>query len=303
MASNLQIVKRILSTDEMKKRFKEIMGEKAPQFMASITNAVSGTPALQECDPNSVMSAALVAATLDLPIDSNLGFAAIVPYNGKAQFQIMYRGFIQLAIRSGYYEKMNYSEVYEDELVSYNPITGEVIFVDDFSKCTQRRNGQTDKIIGYFAWFRLSTGFSKELFMSTSEVENHARKYSKAYQYDIKKGKKSSLWSSDFDSMAKKTVIKRLLSKWGILSIDMQKAIQDDQKVYDGENGLYIDNGDEPKDAVIDAFANPAAPGSEADRKDDSEGSGQEETASEAEDDYAAFDAQYADDSGLPWNQ
>ena len=202
------------------------------------------------------MGAAFVAASFDLPIDSNLGFAALVPYdksfkdaNGQwqkikmAQFQMMYKGFIQLAIRSGYYEKMNYAAVYEDELVSYNPITGEIEFVTDFSNCTQRSAGEEDKIVGYYAWFRLKTGFSQELFMTTSDVDNHARKYSQSYRYDIEKKKTSSKWSTDFEAMALKTVIKLLLSKWGILSVDMQRAIQDDQKVYDEEgNGNYLDN-------------------------------------------------------------
>ena len=203
------------------------------------------------------MGAAFVAATYDLPIDSNLGFAAIVPYNNskwnpqtrqydkhmEAQFQIMYKGFIQLAIRSGYYKRMNYAVVYEDELKSYNPITGEIEFVEDFSQCTLRAQGVEETVAGYYARFELTTGYVQELFMSRQAVDNHAKKYSQAYRYDIKEGKKSSKWSTDFQSMALKTVIKLLLSKWGILSVDMQRAIQDDQKVYDESgNGDYSDN-------------------------------------------------------------
>ena len=154
----------------------------------------------------------------------------------EAQFQMMYKGFIQLAIRSGYYEKMNCSVVYKDELVSYNPITGEVEFVTDFSQCKNRAEGNTENIVGYYAWFKLLTGFRKELFMTVAEVDNHARKYSQAYRYDIDQGKKASKWTTDFEAMALKTVIKLLLSKWGILSVDMQRAIQDDQKVYDEAN-------------------------------------------------------------------
>ena len=296
MANNLQVVKRLLSTEEVQGRFREILGQKAPQFMASITNAVSGNAALQVCDANSVMAAALVAATFDLPIDSNLGFSAIVPYKDKAQFQMMYKGFIQLAIRSGYYEKMNYSEVYEDELLSYNPITGEVQFVSDFSRCTQRAKGESEKIIGYYAWFRLKTGFSQELYMSRSEVDNHARKYSKSYQYDINKNKQGSRWSTDFDAMAKKTVIKQLLSKWGILSVDMQRAIQDDQKVYEPDGaGTYEDNPDEVQaETVVDVFSEgaraEALPGKAAEGKP-------AEDAAQAE--YSQFEAQYAEGDGL----
>ncbi|MCM1245708.1 MAG: recombinase RecT [Roseburia sp.] len=250
-------VMQMISEDNVKARFGEVLGKKAPQFLASIANVVAGSPKLKKCSANSIISAAFVAATYDLPIDSNLGFSAIVPYNEsvynhqtrqwdkipRAQFQMMYKGFIQLAIRSGYYEKMNYAVVYEDELKKYNPITGEIEFVTDFSQCTQRDAGDESKVAGYYAWFRLKTGFSQELFMSKAVVDNHARKYSQAYRYDINKGKKSSQWTTDFEAMALKTVIKLLLSKWGILSVDMQRAIQDDQKTFDEEgNGDYGDN-------------------------------------------------------------
>lgn len=250
-------VKNTLAQENVKKKFTEVLGQKAPQFMASITNVVAGSTQLKQCDANSILGAAFVAATYDLPIDSNLGFSAIVPYNNskwnpqtkqyekhmEAQFQMMYKGFIQLAIRSGYYEKMNYAVVYEDELVSYNPITGEVEFVKDFSACKQRMNGEEDKVVGYYAWFKLLTGFSKELYMSKAEVENHARTYSSAYRYDLEKNKKSSNWTTNFKAMALKTVIKLLLSKWGILSVDMQRAIQDDQQTFDDNGeGSYGDN-------------------------------------------------------------
>ena len=161
-------VKELLSQDKIKEKFGEVLGQKAPQFMASITNTVSGSAQLKKCPANSIIGAAFVAATYDLPIDSNLGFAAIVPYNEsvwnprkkdwekvpKAQFQMMYKGFIQLAIRSGYYERMNYAVVYKDELESYNPITGEIKFVEDFSNCKQRDAGDEANVAGYYAWFR-----------------------------------------------------------------------------------------------------------------------------------------------------
>lgn len=267
---NLSVVSQVkgfISQDAVKKKFTEMLGKKASQFLASITNVVAGSDQLKKCNANTIMSAAFVAATYDLPIDSNLGFAAIVPYNNskynpqtkqfdkhmEAQFQMMYKGFIQLAIRSGYYEKMNCSVVYNDELVSYNPITGEVDFVTDFSQCKQRMQGKSEDIAGYYAWFKLLTGFRKELFMTRAEVENHARKYSTAYRNDLnndKKGsnKKGSKWTTDFDAMALKTVIKLLLSKWGILSVDMQRAITDDQKTFD-ESGNE-DYGDNKPDVI-----------------------------------------------------
>lgn len=272
-------MRMLLSDENVKKRFSDVLGKKAPQFMASIMNVVSASPQLKTCDANSIMAAAFVAATFDLPIDSNLGFAAIVPYNksfkdenGKwqkkklAQFQMMYKGFIQLAIRTGQYEKMNCSEVYEDEILSYNPITGECEFVTDFTQTHQRENGETDKIVGYYGWFRLCYGFSKEMYMSKNMVLNHAKRYSQSYRYDLSDNKQDSKWSTDFDAMAKKTVIKLLLSKWGILSVEMQRAITDDQKTFDEDgNGDYGDNqpdvieAEDPFAQIEDKGSNPEA--------------------------------------------
>lgn len=241
-------VKKMLAEENIKDRFKGVLGKKAPQFMASIVNVVSASSELKVCQPNSIIAAAFIAASFDLPIDSNLGFAALVPYKGVAQFQMMYKGFIQLAIRTGEYEKMNCSAVYQDEIIDYNPITGECRFVTDFSACEQRDNGHTDKIVGYYAWFRLRCGFIKELYMSKREVVNHAKKYSQSYRSDLDKNRTKSKWSTDFDAMAQKTVIKQLLSKWGILSVEMQKAIMDDQKTFDAEGNEYY--GDNQLDVV-----------------------------------------------------
>ena len=263
MSNEASVVKQVkvsLANDATKKKFEEILGKKASQYMASIVNAVSNNEMLKQCEPNSIVGAAFVAATYDLPIDSNLGFAAMVPYrDGKtkvynAQFQMMYKGFVQLAIRSGAYENMNVAEVYEDELVSYNPISGELELVKDFSECTQRSNSDKNKIVGYCAWFRLLSGFKKELYMTRKECENHALQYSASYKNDTQRGWNSSKWSTDFDAMAKKTVLKLLLSRWGVLNIEMQNAITDDQKVYTQiDEAEYVDND---SNDVQDPFAN-----------------------------------------------
>lgn len=268
MANNqiqtMTAVKGMLAQDNVKKRFNDVLGAKSEQYMASIVNAVSASPQLKKCEPSSILAAAFVAASLDLPIDQNLGFAALVPYDRKfkdengswqqqscAQFQMMYKGFIQLAIRSGEYEGMNVSEVYSDEILSFNPITGEVEFVNDFTQTTMRDEGKDENIAGFYAWFKLKSGYRQQLYMSRKEVENHARKYSASYKYDLSKNKQSSRWSTDFKSMAKKTVIKALLSKWGILSVQMQTATIEDQKVYDSDgNGDYADNKPEEIEAV-----------------------------------------------------
>lgn len=257
MSNELSVVgqvKGFLSQETVKSRFNEVLGKKSSQYMASIVNTVSASLQLQACDPKSILSAAFVAASYDLPIDSNLGFSAMVPYNDKkkgkvAQFQMMYKGFVQLAIRSGAYENMNVSEVYEDELEMFNPITGELKLVTDFKHCKQRAEGNREKIVGYYAWFKLLTGFRKELYMTVDECRNHALQYSASYKQDIKNGWSGSKWTTDFDSMAKKTVLKLLLSRWGVLSIDMQRAIQDDQKVYTTEEGEYTDNQEIVEDA------------------------------------------------------
>lgn len=243
--TQLAVLKSYLGKDDTKQRFMEILGERANAYMASIVNVMANSSQLKQCEAATVMNAALIAATLDLPIDPNLGFAAIVPYGDKAQFQMMYRGFVQLAIRSGQYASMNVSEVYADEIKEYNPITGEIMF-NDFSLTTMRREGDEKGIVGYYAWFRLENGFMKPLYMTVQQLENHGKKYSKSYQYDIKKGAKSSRWSIDKDAMYKKTVLKLLLSKWGIMSVQIQKAITFDQAVvqeHDGEfEAEHIDN-------------------------------------------------------------
>lgn len=229
-----QTVEQILSNDSFKKRFEEVLGKKAPGFVSSVISAYKTNAMLREADPMSVVSAAMVAATLDLPINSNLGFAHIVPYRDKsgkafAQFQMGWKGFIQLAIRTGQYKNMNASVVYEGELVSYNRITGEAVFDMDLKR--------SDKVIGYVAFFRLINGFEKTLYMTVAETEAHGMKYSKSFSSP--QGK----WKQDFDAMSIKTVVKMLLGKWGILSVELQKALVADQgTTSDGETFDYPDN-------------------------------------------------------------
>lgn len=303
MATNaLQEIKRSLNAIEIKGRFNEILGAKAPQFMASITNAVANSTYLQNCEPQSIMSAAFIAASLDLPIDPNLGRAWIIPYGSKAQFQIGYKGFVELAIRTGKYRDMNAVEVYADEILEYNPILGKLRFVDDFSKCTQREKGETDKIVGYYAYYELLTGFSKGLYMTKAQVINHANRYSMAY----KKKKQDSPWFTNFDDMAKKTVLKMLLSKWAMLSIEMQKAITEDQKVFDMYgNGEYADNmiettaTDELAEQVVEEIVEqvkdePAPEKKTRSKKKNDEGMNPPEQPEQV--DFMQFDAQFNDE-------
>ncbi|MDU3406661.1 recombinase RecT [Clostridium sp.] len=207
-------VKGLMDSPAVKKRFEEVLCERAPQYMSSIVNLVNSDTNLKKCEPMSVIASCMVAATMDLPVDKNLGYAWVVPYGTKAQFQMGYKGYIQLALRTGQYKAINVVEIREGELISWNPLSEEVEI--DF---TQRKS---DKVIGYAGYFKLLNGFEKTVYWSKEEVESHAKKFSKTYSF------KNGVWQTDFDSMAKKTVLRNLLSKWGILSIEMQKAYSAD---------------------------------------------------------------------------
>lgn len=240
MAQNTDVVKRseietLLDRDDFKKRFNEVLGKRAPAFISSVISAYKATPSLRKCDPASVISAAMVAATLDLPINGNLGFAHIVPYKEKAQFQMGWKGFVQLAIRTGQYRSMNASVVYDGELVSYNRITGEVTFDLTCKK--------SNKVIGYVAFFKLVNGFEKFLYMTREETEAHGKRYSKSFSSPDGK------WRQDFDAMSLKTVVKMLLGKWGILSVELQRALTADQGIT--EDGETFDYPDVPGKPVI----------------------------------------------------
>ena len=210
-------VKGLMDSPAVKKRFEEVLCERAPQYMSSIVNLVNSDTNLKKCEPMSVIASCMVAATMDLPVDKNLGYAWVVPYGTKAQFQMGYKGYIQLALRTGQYKAINVVEIREGELISWNPLSEEVEI--DF---TQRKS---DKVIGYAGYFKLLNGFEKTVYWSKEEVEAHAKKFSKTYSF------KNGVWQTDFDSMAKKTVLRNLLSKWGILSIEMQKAYSADNNV------------------------------------------------------------------------
>lgn len=254
----IKTVKGLLCDVDYKKRFEDILGKKAPGFISSIIN-VSNSASLQGCEPKSIVSSAVVAATLDLPIDQNLGFAYIVPYNDKkkgkiAQFQMGYKGFVQLAMRSGQYKTISSSEVYDGEIKRYNRITGEIEFDEDFIPTDE------SKIVGYIAYFKLLNGFEKYLYMTIDQLKSHGKKYSQSYKSSKQWIQDSSLWTTDFQSMSIKTVLKLLLSKYGILSIEMQRALETDQAfikddvVNSGEiNSDHVEYVDNPDDKTIDA--------------------------------------------------
>jgi recombination protein RecT len=220
-----------INNDTIQENIQSVLKDRAPQFIASVVSLVNSNDKLKTADKRSILGACLTAAALDLPINQNLGFAYIVPYNGVAQFQMGAKGFKQLAMRSEKYKFINEEDVREGESITRNRLTGQVTvsWLPD-----EERNDK--KIVGYIAYFQLLTGYEKTRYMTIEQIENHAKKYSQTY----KKG--FGNWKDDFDAMARKTVIKLLLSKDGVLSSEMQKAIESDQSAID-ENGLnYVDN-------------------------------------------------------------
>lgn len=230
----VQPVRQFFERDIVKKRFESILGNNANQFITSVLQIATNNRLLSKAEPDSIYNAAMLAATINLPINQNLGFAWIVPYKGKAQFQIGWRGFVQLALRTGQYSRINVVEVYSNQFNGYNTLTEELSA--DFSI-----EGNGD-VVGYASYFKLINGFEKTTFWRKERVVRHAKRYSEAYKNDSA----MSPWKDVelFHEMAKKTVLKNTLSKWGILSIEMQKAIHADQAVLtddSGDNVVHID--------------------------------------------------------------
>lgn len=252
--TGIPALKSLLATEAIRKQMKSLLGDKAGHFMMAIVGVVEGTPQLQDCEPQSIINSAIASATLDLPIEKNLGYAYIVPYKDKAQFQMGYKGYIQLALRSGQYKYINSIEIKEGELENYNLLTGEFNFkfIEDIN---QRLEAKT---IGYASYIEFTNGFRNTLYMTKEQIENHAKKYSQSYGYDLSKGYSNSNWSKNFDSMALKTVLKLNLSKFGALSVSVQKALQIDGSSIKSisEEGTinveYIDNTNEENKIIGD---------------------------------------------------
>ena len=228
-------VKSYLDSPELTERLQNAMTpQKKELFKTSLLGVINSNSLFEKADPLSIIQSALVATTLDLPINPSLGYAYIIPYGVKAQFQLGYKGLIQLAQRTGQYQTISASEVREGQIKDYDPLKG-VEF--DWTV--------TDgEVIGYVAYFKLINGFEKYLYMSLKELEAHGKKYSKSYDSKDKYTKEyNGIWRTNFDAMAKKTVLKQLISKFGIMSVEMQDAVVKDQQVIDKEgNGEYVDN-------------------------------------------------------------
>lgn len=216
-------IKNLMDSPTIKKRFEEVLSKRAPQYMSSIVNLVNGDTNLKKCDQVSVIASCMVAATLDLPVDKNLGYAWVVPYGNRAQFQLGYKGYVQLALRTGQYKSINVIEIHEGELIEWNPLTEELNI--DF------KQKKSDAIIGYAGYFELINGFKKSTYWTKEQIIKHKNKFSKS----------DFGWKKDFDAMAKKTVLRNMLSKWGILSIEMQHAYTSDMGTVKPE---VIETGD-----------------------------------------------------------
>lgn len=232
--------KAYFGRDDVKAKFGELMGKRSTSFITSLLQIVSQNGDLQKCDPQSIYQSAMVAAALDLPLNSNLGFAYIVSYNSKqkdgsyknvAQFQMGYKGIIQLAQRSGQYQTISVAPIYKDQIISTDPLKG---YVFDFSKMPKK----DEKPVGFASYFKLINGFEKILYKSVEELTEHGKKFSKSFKNN------SGLWKDEFEGMASKTMLKLLLSKYGPLSVEMQKALVADQAIINDADTMDVDYED-----------------------------------------------------------
>ncbi len=225
-----------------------VLGENKKQFLSDLMALQEGTPKLKDCDQMQLIKCAVTATALNLPLNKNLGYAYVIPYENKnakitePQFQMGYKGYIQLAMRTGKYKTINVCEVRQGEMIR-NKFTGEVAFIEELPN---------NEIIGYLAYFKMLNGMEQSVYMSIEEVTDHADRYSMSFSKDNYKKllnneinqkdmwKFSSPWYKQFDVMAKKTVLKQLLTRWGVMTTELSTAVDMDQT--NGEKNNYIDN-------------------------------------------------------------
>lgn len=231
--SDLRKFNADLTNEKTQKYLTEVLGAKKSSFVNNLVALVSNNVKLQECEPTTIMFAGLKATALDLPLDPNLGYAYVIPFRDNkanvtlAQFQIGAKGFVQLSMRSGQFRTLNVSDVREGEIKSIDRLSGEITF--DW-KDDSRNNLP---IVGYVAYIKLINGFEKSLYMTSDEIAKHGQKYSKTYR--------NGVWQDNFGAMAEKTVLKRLLSKYAPLSVEMQQAVKSDQAIITEDGEKYID--------------------------------------------------------------
>jgi len=281
-----------LNQDKVKNQLAQAVGKNSMRFVSSVVSAVTVNPGLQECTNQSILSAALLGESLNLSPSPQLGQYYMVPYENKkegvkvAQFQMGYKGYIQLAIRSGQYKKLNVLAIKEGELVWFDPLTEEI----EVRLIEDEEEREQAKTIGYYSMFEHINGFKKALYWSKRKMLSHADRYSQAFSKDAKKIKTfdfkakkevwkekvsfadfeagnypkedewmySSFWYKDFDGMAYKTILRQLISKWGIMSIEMQRAYEGDMaEIHEDGTGEYVDN--QPEDVYVDTTVSDGA--------------------------------------------
>lgn len=272
MKANNAIVKKaqptqnfsaFITSDAIKGRINALVADQheGAQFLTSIVSAVTNNPALQGCAHISILNCALLGQSLKLSPSPQLGQYYMVPFNDKeegmqAQFILGYKGYVQLAIRSGYYRKLNVVAIKEGELVRYDPLEEE-IEVRLMDNETEREKAKT---VGYFAMFEYKNGFRKTLYWSREKMQAHAEAYSKGYQKDIEKGTNNTFWAKDFDGMATKTMLRQLISKWGIMSVDLQKAVEADTEAIAREDANFVSQEDAAPVPIAEAAQDAAEP-------------------------------------------
>ena len=239
-----QSVKTLLDSPQVQERLKEILGKNAATFATSVVQITQSNTMLANAEPNSIVGAAMTAATLNLPLNNSLGFAYIVPFRQKqpdgskktmAQFMIGAKGYRQLAMRSGQFVRLNETDVKEGEIKKFDRLSGDIDF--EFEQDDKKRASL--RTVGYVSFFRLKNGFEATYYMTSEELNAHAKKYSQTFKAGF------GQWKDDFDSMARKTVLKLLLSKSAPLSIEMERAITTDQAIINDEKTediTYVDN-------------------------------------------------------------
>lgn len=236
-----------LTQEAVKNQISNIVGGRSQRFISAIVSAVNTNPQLQECTNQSIVSGALLGESLNLSPSPQLGQYYLVPFNDRnkgkvAQFQLGYKGYIQLAIRSGQYKKLNVLAIKKGELVKFDPLNEE-IEVNLMQNEEERENAET---VGYYAMFEYTNGFRKAIYWSKAKMEAHAMRYSMGYR--AKKG--YTFWEKDFDAMAYKTMLRQLISKWGIMSVDMVNAFENDMAVLNDDGSKFYIDTDETEKAV-----------------------------------------------------
>ena len=268
-------VKNSLTTQNKKKPFSLVINsdgykrminntlkdpKRTAKFVTAITSAVVTTPALAECEASTIVSGGLLGEALSLSPSPQLGQYYLVPFkdnkNGRttAQFVIGYKGYIQLAVRSGYYKKLNVLPIKQGELIRFDPLEEEI----EVQLIQNEREREQAETMGYYAMFEYQNGFRKAIYWSKEKMESHALKYSQGYRSDKKNNRAWTFWSKDFDGMACKTMIRQLISKWGIMSIDLETAIEKDNAAIGMDNSGeftadFIDNAPEENAPTVDA--------------------------------------------------